>query len=695
MKISTSQRVQLGWQSKLAAITVAGLLLEAITGIWTYFLAFSVSSQIVVILHVVAGCAITVPLLIYIVSHVKKWADQRTTATAMMGYGTGFLVILAVATGIITTVQAAWTTRVDDQIAFIHLTTGFAIAPLILLHLLFAVRRRINQFESDKALLGARKSFALRVGAWTTVTLIPVIFALTQISPPVLFLDTPTDYEHADQYGQEAGLFAPSYARTRENKLIQPQVLARSESCGTSKCHQQILAEWEPSAHRFSAMNQPFQAVQDMFAEDRSAAETRYCAGCHDPISLFAGTKSSESKDLSAPGFKEGASCVACHSIAEVDQRGNGDYLLQAPEPYLWEDASGSKRWISEFLIRAFPRKHRADYDRSVAKTPEYCGSCHKQFIPEELNRFGISPGQNQFDEWARSHWHNEDPDIDLTCTDCHMRLVTDSKDPGRGEASDVQRGDDGAHRHHGFIATNSFMPDVLKLPQYQAHVRLTNEWLKGETLIPEIADRWPTGPVAGVEIVAPEEIGRGEPLRFSVLVNNRKAGHSLTTGPLDFVRTWLFVQVLDQDEQVIDEWGALDPVTRRIMDHGDVEHKTGNARDEGTMVLEATPLDEFGQPLLQHELWRKAGGEGQRVIFPGYADRQVYKTLLPADLKGPLTIRAELKFRRYRQEFLDLVVPDMEEESGVFQPAVIQSTAELSVPLNVEMPVNSSGGVP
>jgi hypothetical protein len=120
-------------------------------------------------------------------------------------------------------------------------------------------------------------------------------------------------------------------------------------------------------------------------------------------------------------------------------------------------------------------------------------------------------------------------------------------------------------------------------------------------------------------------------------------------------------------------EWGGIDPQTRAIMDSPGQIHEVGNPRDRGTMVLEAEPLDAEGRALVKHELWKKAGGRGGRVIFPRYSDNQVYRFTAPATVDGPLTLRAELNFRRYRQEFLDLTVPSMERESGVYQATVTQ----------------------
>jgi hypothetical protein len=215
------------------------------------------------------------------------------------------------------------------------------------------------------------------------------------------------------------------------------------------------------------------------------------------------------------------------------------------------------------------------------------------------------------------------------------------------------------------------FMPAVLKLPHWEEQVRLTEEWIRGETIIPEIADRWPEGPVASVKIFGPDNVRPGEETSVRVVVTNRKAGHNFTTGPLDFVRSWVYLSVLDAQGAVLAEWGGIDPETRAITDSPGEIHEVGNPRDRGTLVLEAEPLDAEGNALLKHELWKKAGGRGARMIFPRYSDNQVYRFTAPATADGPLTLRAELNYRRYRQQFLDLVVPDMERESGVYQKTV------------------------
>lgn len=681
-------QVATGWTAGLTFAVTLGLAVEAVTGLWVLLAPFSVVSQLVVLAHGVAGVLMLAPYVIYQVRHYLDWREQTLSVVKLIGYVAMALVVVCMASGVVVTVQGLFGRRLSKLWDQVHLVTGIAAAVLIVLHLVFAYARRRETLRIVPG-LGRRLRrrwlglAAATVGLYAALGLVATVLPRVPTDLPLPAGYTlPTDAQKFAEY--RGSIFAPTFARTASGGLVNPAVLANSASCGTAGCHEQILAEWQPSAHRFSAMNPPFRAVQKNFAHDRGAADTRYCAGCHDPISLFAGAKDVTNVDLSAPGMQEGSSCVVCHSISHVDQRGNADYVITPPSRYVGESGDGLAKRVSDFLIRAYPRQHLADYNRNLLRTPEFCGACHKQFIPEALNRFGVSASQNQFDEWRKSHWHHEgQPDQSLSCRDCHMRLARDSRDPGAGEAGDLRRSaDDGAHRHHGMIATNLFMPELLKLPHWQEQRRLTEEWIKGQTVIPEIAHLWPPGPVASLELLAPATARSGQPLELQAVVKNRKAGHQYTTGPLDFIRSWIHLQVKDGAGTVIAEWGGIDPVTRDIFDEPGVLHTAGRPRDAGTLVLEGVPLDSDGQPIVRHDLWRKAGGNGLRVIFPGHADKQVYRVTVPAGARGALTVTADLNFRRYRQEFLNLVVPTMERDAGVYQPTVTGDSATCQIML-------------
>ncbi|MEO6995556.1 MAG: cytochrome c3 family protein [Lacunisphaera sp.] len=682
------QQVVTGWTARLTFVVILGLVIETATGLWVLLAPFSVISQLLVLAHGVAGLLLVGPYAVYQVRHLRDWGTQTLSVVKLIGYAAMALTVSCMASGVVVTAQSLFGRRLSPLWDQIHLVTGIATAVLIVLHLAFSYSRRRENLRRVEGFSRRLRRHWAAVAAGAAALYVVTVLVASRWSIVPVDLPLPAGYslpQDAQNFAEYRGsIFAPTYARTASGGLINPAVLGNSASCGTSGCHEQILAEWEPSAHRFSAMNPPFRAVQKNFAHDRGAADTRYCAGCHDPISLFAGAKDVTNVSLSAPGMQEGSSCAVCHSISHVDQRGNADYVITPPTKYIGELGKGLSKHVSDFLIRAYPRQHLADYNRNILRTPEFCGACHKQFIPEALNRFGVSPSQNQFDEWRKSHWlHEDEPSKSLSCRDCHMRLVHNSTDAGAGEAGDIRRSpNDGTHRHHGTIATNLFMPEVLKLPHWQEQRRLTEEWIKGETVIPEIATLWPSGPVASIELIAPPTATPGEPIEVQAIVKNRKAGHQFTTGPLDFIRSWIHFTVKDATGAIVAEWGGIDPVTRDVFDEPGVLHTAGRPRDEGTMVLEGVPLDNDGKPLLRHDLWRKAGGRGQRVIFPGHADKQSYRFKAPANAQGPLSITADLDYRRYRQEFLNLVVPDMERESGVYQPTVTGDSATCRIEL-------------
>lgn len=106
---------------------------------------------------------------------------------------------------------------------------------------------------------------------------------------------------------------------------------------------------------------------------------------------------------------------------------------------------------------------------------------------------------QNQYDNWANSHWNKKgDPRKTVECRECHMPLV-DSTDPAAGDALDYNRTPgDRKHRSHSFVAANTLVPHAQRdeLPGWERHLQLTEQWLKGELPVPEIADKWAKGPM-------------------------------------------------------------------------------------------------------------------------------------------------------------------------------------------------------
>ncbi len=431
----------------------------------------------------------------------------------------------------------------------------------------------------------------------------------------------------------------------KENGALTAKAMAGSASCGSSNCHSEIYNEWLPSAHRFSSMDDMFQQVQTLMVDETSAEHTRYCAGCHDPISLFSGAKNSSNITLSAQGADEGASCMVCHSITKADVQGNGNYEVKAPQRYVFELNDGDMaKTISDFLIRTYPQQHLQSFSRALYKTPEFCGACHKQYLDTDVNTdIGKVQGQNQYDNWKNSRWVKDTVEDSVTCRECHMPLV-DSKDPARGDVLDYNRDDnDNKHRSHRTLGTNQYIPALHKLKNQELHTQLTEKWMRGEIKIPEIAHKWKAGRAMEIAINARDKGRIGEEFNLKVEILNNKAGHDFPTGPMDMIQAWIEVVVTDEAGNTIYKGGYLDE----------------NDYVQGLPVIyRADGFDREGKLINRHNLWDLVGASYKRTLFPGMSDNIKAPFKVPDTIQkgSKLTIDVKLQYRKANPEFLDRV---------------------------------------
>jgi hypothetical protein len=216
---------------------------------------------------------------------------------------------------------------------------------------------------------------------------------------------------------------------------------------------------------------------------------------------------------------------------------------------------------------------------------------------------------QNQYDNWAASHWNKKgDPRKTVECRECHMPLV-ESKDPAAGDALDYNRSpQDRKHRSHRFIAANTVMPVVLKqqLEGWKTQFNLTEQWLQGQLPIPEIAEKWASGPIVKIAASAPATVAPGADIPLKVIMASNKVGHDFPTGPLDIIQSWLEITVVDDKQQVVWTSGKRDDK---------------NFLQQGTFLFKAEPVDQHGNLIDRHNLWEMVGVRFRRALFPGYSD--------------------------------------------------------------------------
>ena len=671
-------QIRTGWSAVLSKAVAALLLFEVISGLAITFGPFHPAIEWGLLLHTTMGFVMVAPLAWYFVRHWSDYTGQALSDVLLLGYvGFGSLAVCVVS-GLLVTGQAVFGIRTSPALRYVHLVSTLLALAATIPHIFIAWLRR------------HRTGFAKGAAAWAGVTTGAAVAGICLIVPLTLVYsgtkyrnEFPSDY--STPFGKNRP-FAPSLAHTSTNGAFDPRSLAGSATCGATGCHTQIYKEWKTSAHRYAAMDPIFQGIQNVMAKQNGPESTRYCGGCHDPISLFSGSKNLFSEKLTGSlGYDEGVSCLACHSIQKTDIQGNANYTIWQPGEYLWQWRSDHTlgAMARNFLIRAWPAPHNR-LSKRMFKKPEYCAACHKQFIDQEVNRVGWVQLQNQYDNWAASHWNQKgDARVTVECRECHMPLV-DSQDPAAGDSTDYNRtADDHKHRSHRFLAANNFVPALLHLDGSEQHVQLTEQWLHGEIEIPEIRNKWAEGPIVKLRIEAPNKAATGGKIAVRVILTSNKVGHDYPTGPLDMIQSWVELEVKDDRGQVVFSSGLRDE--RHFL-------------EPGTFLFKAEPVDQYGNLIDRHNLWEMVGVRYRRSLFPGYSDTVEYNVICPSG--GPmlpasaalanrkfsvpvtgrsraLRIDATLHYRKIDQFLLNYVLG---ENSGLTAPVVDIASATSTV---------------
>jgi hypothetical protein len=676
------------WQRRFTALTMAWLAFETLTGLSIYLLPFSAPNQWMVLLHTALGLIFLIPACFYQITHLATYWQRPLSANKVLGYLGSLATLSAILTGLVLTFQAIFGPRIGYGWDLAHVISTFALILFILPHAVIVIARDRALGRRENALhFLTVQGAVLRRTAWATVAMASIVLVAWVAWP-----GDPWENSFPGGYSYPYGVdrpFAPSLAKTESGGAYDPRSLSGSESCGTSGCHEQIAAEWSVSAHRWSAMDLAFQRIQTEMARQNGPDSTRYCGGCHDPISLFSGTKNIFTEELTGlAGYKEGVSCLSCHAVRKTDLEGNANYVIAQPPRYLFELNEGNAaRFGRDFLIRAYPWEHTASLTKRLFKAPEYCAACHKQFIDQEVNNVGWVQLQNQFDNWRKSRWnHPGDSAKTIECRECHMPLIA-SDDPASGDALDYNRSaDDGKHRSHRFIGANQFMPALLKLEGAGEQIELTHKWLRGEYDIPEIADKWSRGPAVGIEILAPESAVPGADVPIKVVITSNKVGHDFPTGPLDIIQAWVEVTVRDEGGTIVYETGTLDD--RHFI-------------EPGSFMFKAEPVDKYGNLIDRHNLWEMVGVRYRRSLFPGFSDTAEFAFKCPGTAgegdvaenfdrtitftpprasTGPYTIDARLLYRKADQYLLNFMFGEVE---GLTATVTEMATAEATLALD------------
>lgn len=635
----------LGEKGALGFRWVGGILIFVIaSGLVIWLSPFSVPVEFAVLMHTALGLLVVIPLTLWQCSHWLATRRARNNLRKFCGYAGVWTMAVALVSGVVLSAQAIFSLDVARFWDRLHLWSGVAALPFLVYHVWPHVWKPASvpgkpQFIPPDYSPGRR--WVWRRALVTVVVLVAVWIGFSAayvVQTSGLFRYAfPAGYKLP--YGKNP--FFPSLATTESERPVPPALLANSKTCGASGCHTAIYQEWRASAHRWAAEDPLFQKVQAGLIKSDGIPSARYCAGCHDPVSLLSGYKDA-STGIEAPGFREGISCTACHAMRRVDVQGNGNYVFAAPKPYLFEYYGDHRVTVAltHFLIRAYPRQHDYDYDLALAKQPASCASCHKQYIDQNINHVGWVQLQNQYDDWRLGKWNTAPNPADrLRCQQCHM-YYQPAASQAQADPYDLKAGQGLKHRNHWFAAANQFVPEMLHTPDWRGQNKRVDQWLEGQKVIPEIASIWPTGPVMPIELLASEpKAAPGRPFNFQVMLVNNKAGHSVPSGPLDLIRLWVEVEVHDRTGRLVYHSGGLTP-----QDH----------IEDGSFVLKGIGVNAAGETIVRHDLWNEVGAKGKRVVFPGYTDMYRYQFVVPHNAQGPFTITARLRYRKANQYMMD-----------------------------------------
>src|SRR5216683_2987612 len=260
------------------------------------------------------------------------------------------------------------------------------------------------------------------------------------------------------------------------------------------KCHTDAYQSWFHSAHHFSSFNnQPYlfsvrETRQVSFKRDGSVKASRWCAGCHDVVPFFSGAfDDPKFDDVNHPTSQSGITCTACHAITHVNSTiGNADYTIDEPIHYPFAYSTNRVlQYVNQQLVKAKPEFHKKTFLKPFMRTAEFCSTCHKVSIPQELNKYKeFLRGQNHYNTYllsgvsghcARSFYYPEK--AVQNCSGCHMPLK-ESRDFGAKLFAEAKQP---SIHNHLFPAANTGIAWLKNSPEtIAAH----QEFLKGKLLV-------------------------------------------------------------------------------------------------------------------------------------------------------------------------------------------------------------------
>jgi tetratricopeptide (TPR) repeat protein len=588
--------------------------------------------QYMFLAHLAMGLLLLLPFLIFVVIHLKNARNRPNRRAVRMGYALAGMSLVLLVSGLALMRFEGFELR--DPRARSVAYWAHIITPLLVVW--FYVLHRLT---------GPRIKWRVGLG-WSAAVGVLVVAMV------FLHAQDPRQWNVA---GPEEGAkyFEPSLARTASGNFIPAETLMMDQYC--MPCHQDVYDGWFHSAHRFSSFNnEPYlfsvTETRDVaLARDGNVQAARWCAGCHDPVPFFSGAFDDPDFDMkNHPTAHAGITCTACHGITHVNSTmGNADYTIEEPIHYPFAFSTNAVlQWINQQLVKAKPDFHKKTFLKPLHQTPEFCSTCHKVSIPQELTHYkDFLRGQNHYDTFllsgvsghgARSFYY---PEVAKSnCADCHMPLK-ESSDFAAGFFDPTNRNTRFIHDHL-FPAANTGIAHIRGEPDI---VAIHQEFLRDSVRVDIFGIK--EGGTVDSPLTAPlrphvPSLRAGQTYLMEVVLRTVELGHPFTQGTADSNEVWVDVTVTD-GARVAGRSGGMGP-------HNEVDPWSHFVNvymldRDGNRIDRRNPQDIF-TPLYNNQ------------IPPGAGQVVHYSLTVPEDQVEPLTVEVHLQYRKFDTIYMNYV---------------------------------------
>ena len=427
MKANVNNSVRTGWSTRLTRWSLAALVLLAASGLVVTFAPFHAAVEWTVLLHTVLGVLALVPLVWYSVAHWRDYKAlrplRRAAAGLRRGGGAAGLPAVGRRGHLAGAVRRPHVAAVAQHPPLLDLRHAADRAAARHPGLPAASRKKATRAVRPsgggaRARLDAAggagrspawpRSTAARPTSTSSPRTTTTSTARTGPSPPAWRRPRPAAPSTPRRWPAPRPA-APPAATSRSSRSGSPAPTATRR---WTRCSRRSRASW-PS---------------------RTAPEsTRYCGGCHDPISLFSGTKNIFVEDLTGLARLPGGHLLPGLPRDPRDRPAGQRQLRHDPArrlPLAVAARRARRKFASDFLIRTYPDEHIELSASACSRRPSTAPPATSSSSTRRSTRSaGCSCRTSTTTGRPATGTTRATRRKTVECRECHMPLV-DSTDP-------------------------------------------------------------------------------------------------------------------------------------------------------------------------------------------------------------------------------------------------------------------------